>query len=129
MDKYLNPENCYTRLLKEYTEHKSLVVAVDFDGTLYDFHSEGITFDSIITLVQDLKKIGCYIIIFTANDNYDLITNYCVAKGIPFDSINENPPFFKSKASKIYYNVLLDDRAGMSEIYEQLTNLVKQVKI
>lgn len=128
MDKYLSKQACYDRLLKEYKEYRSLVVAVDFDGTLYDFHNEGITFDSVISLLKDLKQIGCYIIIFTANDDYDLITNYCVAKGIPFDKINENPPFFKSKASKIYYNVLLDDRAGMSEVYKQLTNLIKQVK-
>lgn len=129
MDKYLNKQACFDRLLKEYNEYKSLVVAVDFDGTLYDFHNEGITFDSVVSIIQELKKIGCYIIIFTANEDYDLITNHCTATGIPFDSINENPPFFKSKASKIYYNVLLDDRAGLSEVYEQLSNLIKQIKI
>jgi trehalose-6-phosphatase len=129
MDKYLNKQACYDRLLKEYKQYGSLVVAVDFDGTLYDFHNEGISFDDVITLLKDLKKIGCYIIIFTANEDNELITNYCTGMGIPFDSINENPPFFKSKALKIYYNILLDDRAGMSEVYEQLTTLVKQVKI
>ncbi len=129
MDKYLNKEICYNRLLKEYSEHKSLVVAVDFDGTIYDFHNEGITFEDIINLLNDLKEIGCYIIIFTANDNHGLITDYCITMKIPFDSINENPPFFKSKSRKIYYNVLLDDRAGMNEVYNQLTNLIKQIKI
>jgi hydroxymethylpyrimidine pyrophosphatase-like HAD family hydrolase len=127
MDKYLNTDTCYERLLKEYKQHNSLVVAVDFDGTLYDFHNEGITFDSVINLIKDLKKIGCYIIIFTANDNTDLIINYCVAMGIPFDTINENPPFFKSDSRKIYYNVLIDDRAGLSEVYNQLTKLTKEV--
>lgn len=129
MDKYLSKDESYNRLLKEYRAYNSLVVAVDFDGTLYDFHNEGITFDSVITLVRELKEIGCYIIIFTANENTSLIVEYLADKKIPYDKINENPPFFKSKAAKIYYNVLLDDRAGLGEVYDQLSKLIKHVKI
>ena len=47
---------------------------------------------------------------------------------IPFDAINENPPFFKSKSRKIYYNELLDDRAGLRESFERLLKLYNEIK-
>ena len=128
MDYYLNTENTFNRLLKEYKEHKSLVVAYDFDNTVYDFHQEGHHYTDVIELLQALKKIGCYLIIFSANEDVSFIKQYCSQKDIPFDAINENPPFFTSKARKIYYNILLDDRAGLKEAYDSLTRLIKTIK-
>lgn len=128
MDKYLNPTETYKRLLSEYNKYGSLVVAVDFDGTLYDFHNEGITFYNVIDLLRELKKANCYIIIFTANDNTEFIENYLLENQIPYDGINENPSFFKGKSSKIYYNILLDDRAGLKEVYTQLLTLLTDIK-
>jgi hypothetical protein len=40
MDFYLNPENSKNRLIEEYKTHGSLVVAFDFDDTVYDFHKK-----------------------------------------------------------------------------------------
>ena len=125
MDFYLNKENAYKRLLKEYKKYDSLIVAYDFDNTVYDFHQQGWQFEKIIALLKALKSIGCHLIIFTANENEDFVKRYCKSQQIPFDSINENPPFYQSSARKIYYNALLDDRAGLSEVYENLSRLVK----
>ena len=69
MDFYLNTKNTYQRLLREYTEHRSLVVAYDFDNTVYDFHKNGWQFEKVIQLLKDLKSVGCYLIIFTANED------------------------------------------------------------
>jgi len=128
MDYYLNTENTFNRLLKEYKEHKSLVVAYDFDNTVYDFHQEGHEYKDVIGLLRQLKGIGCYLIVFTANEDIDFIKKYCHENQIPFDSVNENPSFFTSKARKIYYNILLDDRAGLKEAYDSLTRLIKTIK-
>lgn len=113
-----------TRLLEIFDEHKTLVVAVDFDNTLFDFHHNKekhvrteYDFSLLYTQLARLKDVGCYIIIWTANEDTDFIKRFLEEKKIPYDAINENPPFFKSTSRKIYYNVLLDDAAGLQETY------------
>lgn len=127
-DEYLIPNQAFLRLYKEYNQYGSLVVAFDFDSTVYDFHQKGNTYNQVIKLLQDLKEIGCTIICFTANENSSFVRGYCEEHGIPLDKLNENPDFFKCDARKIYYNVLLDDRAGLLEVYTQLTLLVSLIK-
>lgn len=127
MDYYLNKENTFQRLLAEYKKYQSLVIAYDFDNTVYDYHKNGWQFLQMIQLLKALKEIGCYLIIFTANEAEAFVKDYCIANEIPFDVINENPPFYKSTARKIYYNILLDDRTGLAEAYEHLNRLIKQV--
>jgi len=128
MDEYLKHNASFLRLLKEYNEHKSLVVAFDFDNTVYDFHKKGSTYYDVILLLQELKFVGCYLICFTANPNKHFIIDYLLKNKIPFDSINENPPFFKSDERKIYFNALLDDRAGLSQVYTELNLLLTLIK-
>jgi len=128
MDFYLNQDNSFDRLWNEYKKYNSLVVAYDFDNTVYDCHNKGWQFEKMIDLLRNLKKIGCHLIIFTANDDLNFVKNYCTEKQIPFDTINENPPFFQSNNRKIYYNALLDDRAGLRQVYTELTKLIKTIQ-
>jgi hydroxymethylpyrimidine pyrophosphatase-like HAD family hydrolase len=127
MDKYLQPNESLIRLTEEYKKYGSIVVAFDFDGTVYDFHKKGDTYPNVIELLRNLKSIGCYLICWTANEDSELVINYLTDNSIPFDAINENPPFFPSKARKIYHNVLLDDRAGLLQVYNELSTLYKTV--
>ncbi len=129
MDYYLNTQNTYNRLYQEYNKYGSLVVAFDFDNTVFDYHNKGWSFDKMVNLLQQLKQIGCYLIIFTANEDEVFVRTYCQENNIPFDGINENPPFYKSESRKIYYNILLDDRAGLKESYTVLRKLIKNIKL
>jgi hypothetical protein len=128
MDTYLQPSNSFLRLYNEYQKHGSLVIAYDFDNTVYDFHNKGETYDLVIELLHDLKNIGCHLIVWTANADYQFVSSYLHMMQIPFDGINENPSFFKSDERKIYYNALLDDRAGLQQVYHELKTLVSLVK-
>lgn len=121
---FLDSENTYQRLLREYQAYGSLVVAVDFDNTLYDYHHQGLDCSEIIALLHDLRRIGCYLIIWTAAEDEGFVQDFCVQNNIPFDAVNENPPFFTSASRKIYYNELLDDRAGLAESFHRLQRLV-----
>lgn len=125
---FLNPESAYNRLLAEYTKYGSIVVAFDFDNTVYDYHQQGLNCTEIIDLLQKLKAINCFLIVWTANEDVVFVENYCKSHQIPFDSINQNPPFFTSNSRKIYYNELLDDRAGLRESFERLLKLYEYVK-
>jgi hypothetical protein len=128
MDEYLKPNASYERLLKEYRQYGSVVVAFDFDNTVYDFHHKGETYQQIIELLRELKELNCYLICFTANQDTTIIIDYLIKNKIPYDSINENPPFFICDARKIYFNVLLDDRAGLMQTYQELKQLISTIK-
>ena len=128
MDEYLVPNSSFLRLYKEYKQYGSLVVAYDFDNTVYDFHNEGYFYNNVISLLQELHSLNCICICFTANENEALVRDYCREKRIPLDKLNENPDFFKSTSKKIYYNVLLDDRSGLEQVYKELRILIKLIK-
>lgn len=133
MDKYLQPNSAYERLWAEYNRYGSLIVAVDFDDTVYDFHGTGDSYEMVRQLVRDLKDINCFIIIWTGNQNIEFVTNFLNENNIPFDSINDEAPISKKLLNgnfprKVYANVYIDDRGGMEQVYSDLTKLIKQVK-
>lgn len=126
---FLNQEMCVSRLIDDYEKHGSIVIAYDFDNTVFDFHSNGFDYTDIISLLRELRStIECCLIVFTANDDIGFIKSYLNKNNIPFDLINENPSFFDSKSRKIYYNILLDDRAGLLSAYLQLKELLRRIK-
>lgn len=127
-DEYLVPNASFIRLYEEYKKYGSIVVAFDFDNTVYDFHKKGATYFKVMTLLRELDWLDCILICFTANSDLPFIKNYLDINKIPYDYINQNPPFFKSEERKIYYNVLLDDRAGLLQVYTELDLLVKLIK-
>ncbi|MEA5256621.1 hypothetical protein VB264_02425 [Arcicella aquatica] len=127
MDYYLNPENSSNRLMEEYSIYKSLVIAFDFDDTVYDFHNKGRLYNDVIALLKKLKSINCYLICWTGQEDMVFVSNYLNQNGIPFDAINENPPFHQSKSKKIYANAYLDDRAGLFQVYNELKYLTENI--
>ncbi len=67
-------------------------------------------------------------VVFTAEKDLEKVKNTLNELQIPFDAINENPLFFKSDARKIYFNLLLDDRAGLLSAYTQLKETINIIK-
>lgn len=127
MDFYLDKNNSQNRLLEEYKQHGSLVVAFDFDDTVYDFHQKNRIYNDVIALIRKLKSINCYLICWTGQEDLEFVANYLKANEIPFDSINENPPFHQKKSKKIYANAYLDDRAGLHQVYTELKYLTENI--
>jgi predicted mannosyl-3-phosphoglycerate phosphatase (HAD superfamily) len=128
-DRFLNSDNAFNRLLKEYREHSKLLVAFDFDNTIFDIHNDGDTFPALEQLLKDLKSIGCSLILFTCRTGTELeeAITYCTVQGYPPDFVNEST-MFSNQSVKPFFNMLLDDRAGLKESYEHLTRLVKTVR-
>lgn len=127
MDFYLNPENSQNRLIEEYKNYGSLVVAFDFDDTVYDFHKKGRIYNDVIALIRKLKSRNCYLICWTGQEDLEFVSNYLKTNDIPFDDINENPPFHKLKSKKVYANVYLDNRAGLHQVYNELKYLIENI--
>jgi Cdc6-like AAA superfamily ATPase len=126
-DFYLSSKNSYSRLLDEFNKHGALIVAFDFDDTVYDFHKKGRLYTDVVTLLRDLKKIGCHLICWTGQEDEKFVKEYLVDNDIPFDTINEHISFKPATSRKIYANVYIDDRAGLKQVYNELSKLITTV--
>ncbi|CAH8281261.1 hypothetical protein EV196_101341 [Mariniflexile fucanivorans] len=117
----------YERLKKDYQQHKSIFVAYDYDNTVFDYHNQGISYIKIIGLLRVCKSLGFTLILFTGNegDQLEIIKEDLINRNIPYDLINENPLM---KTRKPYYNILLDDRAGLKEAYYNLKKLTNDIR-
>lgn len=125
---FLSDENCAQRLIREYTLHGSLAIAYDFDNTVHDYHKQGHDYTEMVELLRELKAINCVLIVFTAAEDLGRVSEFLTVHDIPFDLINENPSFYPGTARKIYYNVLLDDRAGLRSAFIQCRALLDHVR-
>lgn len=130
-DRYLSDKECIDRLLNEWEKYGMLIIAYDFDFTVFDYGNRGDKFDNIIALLRKVKKMGCHLVVFTScdDDRFPDIKKYLNDNEIPFDSINETPDFIPFKGRKVYYNILLDDRAGLSSAYTILNEVAELVSI
>ena len=124
LDPYLNVNRCTRRLLADFNQYKSLIVAVDFDNTIYDYHQKGRQFPQVVNLLKRCNVLGFSIVIFTANQDKGLIWKTCTEMGIEITGINRNVLTGFSNSDKIYYNILLDDRAGLKQSYDTLLKVV-----
>jgi hypothetical protein len=126
-DRYLNDEETYNRLMLEYKKYSSLFVAFDFDNTVFDYHKTGDTFPKLEELLIKCKRFNMKLILFTANEDEKLleIIKYCKERGYEPDYVNESPMF---PTRKPYYNILLDDRAGLKSSYDALSKLLLQIE-
>ena len=126
MDYYLSTTNCVNRLVREWKTYKKLIIAVDFDGTIYDTYGEGRVFNDVINLLKRCAKIGAYFIVFTCrrDDEQHIIIDCLNENNLPYDKINDNVEFTMVTGRKVYYNIFLDDRAGLLSAYEILSDAV-----
>lgn len=129
-DIYLNDNNVINRLVNEWTEHKKLIIAVDFDSTIYDYFGEGLKFDKVINLLKECQEFGAYLVIFTSRNEseYDIIQKHLNKIDLYCEKINENIDCVPFNGRKIYYNILLDDRAGLSSAYHSLKQALQIMK-
>lgn len=130
-DPYLDNTVTYNRLLSEYRQYGKIIVATDFDDTIYDYHKKGNTYTQVIDLLKECQALGFYICVFTGTPKakYDDVHSYCKEIGLNIASINTNPfPMPFGNDGKMYYNILLDDRAGLRESYRTLRRLVDEIK-
>jgi predicted HAD superfamily phosphohydrolase YqeG len=112
------------RLYADYKKHGKLIIAFDFDNTVFDYHETGDTYPEVISILKDAQAAGHILVLFTANEGskLQLIRTYLVSLGITPDWVNESP--VNNNTRKPYYNLLLDDRAGLESAYNQLNEFL-----
>ncbi len=129
-DFFMDDQNCIDRLYEEYKKYGSLIVAYDYDNLVYDYYKKGRKFDKVINLLRMCKELGFHLVVFTScnDDRMPEIRKYLTDNDIPFHSINETPEYIPFQGRKIYFNILLDDRSGLSAAYRQLETVVYKIR-
>ena len=123
-DEFLKTGKSAERLVDEYTKYGSLVVGFDFDGTVYDYHKSGATYNQVIELLRDLKKLNCKLICWTAQSDLTFVENFLIDNNIPFDGVNTSGISLGYYSRKPFFSALLDDRAGLKQVYDDLRMVV-----
>lgn len=125
IDRFLVPMSNLNRLVAEYKKYGSLTIGFDFDDTVHDFHKQGHSYEMVRQLLRDLKSIGCTLVCWTAHYDPDVyVPEFLTTNNIPFDYINEGSIPLKWESKKPFFSALLDDRAGLEQMYNDLTMLV-----
>ena len=121
-DPYLDDDLCVERLVENWKLHNGIIIAFDFDNTVFDYYENGYTYTKVIKLLKECKNMGCTLILSTCCDEskFDFMRDKCKENGIEIDYINESPPYIPFTGNKVYYNIMLDDRAGLSAAYSIL---------
>lgn len=129
-DPFIDNELCIQRLVDNWKLHKGIIVAFDFDNTVYDYYNNGYTYTKVISLLKECKNMGCTLILSTCCDEskFDFMINQLRNDGIEVDYINESPPYIPFTGNKVYYNILLDDRAGLGSAYNILKKAKERIK-
>lgn len=125
-DPYAETTSIYDRLISEYNKHGSLVIGVDFDNTVYDYHNKGHTYPRVIEAVKSAANLGFTICAYTANEDTDLVVSTFDKLGIPIHHYNTSPIVFDSP--KPFFSLLLDDRAGLGQSLYVLERLLQYIE-
>lgn len=112
-----------------------LIVAFDFDNTIFDYHNTGGDYSCVIELLKECSLLGFEMILFTTDD-YKIMAKQTICMRLGIANITSNTlsapnisSSIFSKSKKPYYNILLDDRAGLEESYEILKYVVDEIKL
>jgi hypothetical protein len=112
--------------LWEYNHYGRLIVGVDFDNTIRPVKQDS-SCEAVVELLRrcsaDPKIVLCLWTISGGSDGHLSLQEkeeYCKSLGIKLDYINESPFLEASIGKKQFFNVLLDDRAGLESAYRNL---------
>ena len=128
MDTYLIEDNCYEKLAETYEKYGSLIIAVDFDDTIFDFHKKGRSYDDVINLLKRWQKRS-KIVIWTNSpeERYPFIEEYCNSIGLEIFGVNTDV-IPEMAGRKIYANIYLDDHGGLPSSYRILKKLMDHIE-
>lgn len=116
------------KLKEVYGEHGKLIIGLDFDNTIFPLKHEYVEMcNKVKNLIKECQ-IYSTICLYTIADNQSLSYKLEILKcwGIRVDYVNESPIKLGNN-DKPYFNILLDDKAGLNETYNILKEFNEQL--
>lgn len=124
------------KLLDVYEKHGKIIVGCDFDDTFFmtselhpdDFHTEPRT-EKVRDLLRKAKPIMT-LCLYTVSDPVSLLYKKEIMRleGLEPDYVNSGPIDNQwDSTGKPYFNILLDDKAGLNEALSILEEFLSEV--
>lgn len=109
------------KLLNAFDAHGKIIVGVDFDDTIFALDKRYTLLCAEVRALLKAVKPDAVICLYTVADNQSLQYKLELMKlwGIEPDFINESPVKL-GNGVKPFFNILLDDKAGLVEAYNLL---------
>lgn len=121
----------YGKLIDQYKKYGKLIIAVDFDDTVFPYSGDvdcGIL-RSCQDCVRKANAQGHDVILFTCRDDQRIPSQYFHFNEMRYDYFNESPvKDIDTGLGKIYYNILLDDKAGLLESLSTLQQVLLTIE-
>lgn len=130
---YLTVEGCVNRLYTQWLKHPRLICAVDFDSTVspLDEREKDVDYSDTINVLKRAAKHNFFIVVYSCSntERYEKIHKHFAQFGLEVAAINSNiiDLGFEPQA-KIYYNILLDDKAFLAGSIEVLNKLIDKIE-
>ena len=123
-----NDKGAINRLLEDYRKYENLVIGFDFDNTIFDYYNNGGDYSEVINLLKACKILGFTLCLYSIG-RLDWKYKECSKLGITPDYINESPIKIEEDkdSKKPFFNILLDDRAGLESSYNILGAVVLSI--
>lgn len=116
------------KLLEVYKEHGKIIVGLDFDDTVFPLVDNEYIRERCDNVIEAVKLVSEYAVIclYTAASDQEIkYKQYILARlGITAHYTNDSPVKF-GNSRKPYFNILLDDKAGLNEALEILKEFIK----
>lgn len=130
---FFDVEDTVESLVKRYYHYGSLILAVDFDETIHNSYSDPKKdFTPVHELIREAAKLNFQIVIYTARNekHFGFIEEFCKEHDLPFThpvnkEVCELP---EPTCGKIYYNIFLDDKAGLGQAAEILYKVIERLQ-
>lgn len=105
------------KLLEIHKQHGTIIVGVDFDDTFFPFNRTSETIKNSERVIKVLTRLqsDVTICLFSVADAQSLVYKAEIMKlnGLPPDYVNESPVNNWGECRKPYFNIQLDDKAGL----------------
>jgi hypothetical protein len=114
------------QLIDVYEKHGKIIIGVDFDDTVFPFNKSVANINrcnEVVEIVRDLKPYSI-ICLWSVADAKSLVYKEHIMDlyGIKPDYVNDSPLNNWGDSKKVYFNIQLDDKAGLNETLQVLKN-------
>ncbi len=114
------------QLIDVYEKHGKIIIGVDFDDTVFPFNKSVANINRCNEVVEILRELKPYSIIclWSVADAQSLVYKEHIMDlyGIKPDHVNDSPLNKWGESKKVYFNIQLDDKAGLNETIQVLKN-------
>ena len=129
MDTFFNDEALLEKLKHHYIKNGRIIIAYDFDDTVAPTYMSK-SCDDVIAILKQMKPYASFIC-FTSHEKPDNAIMYLKEHNIPCDAFNDNVDWMMERYGnmrKVYFHILLDDKAGLGQAYRILSKFLEWLK-